>query len=180
MWPGASGMRGWSPLTLAAQPLIGSPALAHRLHCDPVLERELLLAQDESDILKIGIVPAKLEVVDDPSPNSAAQVLERTPVNHGPLLDRLVWPRLTVDQVRMRKHREEDLHVRLGTAGAKGERLAEEVRHSVQRRLIVEVHLHGSAAATALAHFRARKTLVGWVIIHFKKRPVSEWKVERS
>ena len=116
------------------QPLVGGPPLACRQHRDPVMERELPVGGIEPDIVAVGIVHARLEVVDDPTPRGAAEVLERSPVRHRPVAHRLVGHRLGVDQVRMRKHRDEDLHVRLGAAGAKGERLAGEVRHPVQRR----------------------------------------------
>ena len=46
----------------------------------------------------------------------------------------------------MRQDRDEDLHVGLAAPGAKGQRLAGEVRHPVQPGLVVEVHLRRAAA----------------------------------
>ena len=47
--------------------------------------------------------------------------------------------------------RDEDLQVRLAAPAAKGDRLAGEVRHPVQPRLIVEVHLRRDTAAVLTA-----------------------------
>ena len=58
----------------------------------------------------------------------------------------------------MGQDRDEDLHVGLAAPGAKGERLAGEVRHSVQPGLVVEVHLR-RAAAVALVRLQARAEL---------------------
>ncbi len=58
----------------------------------------------------------------------------------------------------MRKDRDEDLHVGLAAPGAKGQRLAGEVRHPVQPGLVVEVHLRRAAAA-ALVRLQARAEL---------------------
>ena len=59
----------------------------------------------------------------------------------------------------MRQDRDEDLHVGLAAPGAKGQRLAGEVRHPVQPGLVVEVHLR-RAAATDLVRLQARAELV--------------------
>ena len=58
----------------------------------------------------------------------------------------------------MRQDRDEDLHVGLAAPGAKGQRLAGEVRHPVKPGLVVEVHLR-RAAATDLVRLQARAEL---------------------
>ena len=58
----------------------------------------------------------------------------------------------------MRQDRDEDLHVGLAAPGAKGQRLAGEVRHPVKPGLVVEVHLRRAAAA-ALVRLQARAEL---------------------
>ena len=58
----------------------------------------------------------------------------------------------------MRKDRDEDLHVGLAAPGAKGQRLAGEVRNPVKPGLVVEVHLRRAAAA-ALVRLQARAAL---------------------
>ena len=88
------------------------------------MERELPEARIEPDIVAVGIVHPRLEVVDDPPAGGAAEVLERAPVRHRPVAHRLVGRCLRVDQVRMCEHGDEDLHVGLAAPGAKGQRLA--------------------------------------------------------
>ena len=49
------------------QPLVGGPVLARRQHRDLVVARELPVGGVEPDIVAVGIVHTRLEVVDDPS-----------------------------------------------------------------------------------------------------------------
>ena len=94
--------------------------------------RELAEARIELGLLAVRLVDPGLEVVDDPAPGDAAEVLERAAVRHRPVTHALVRHRLGVDQAGVGQHRDEDLHILLAAAGAQRQRLAGEVGQAVE------------------------------------------------
>ena len=114
--------------------LVGGSPLACRKHGEIVVFGELAEAGVELGILAVRPGDAGLEVVDDPALGTAAERLQRPAVGHRPVSHALVGYRLGVDQVRMRQHGHEDLHILIAAAAPEAQGLAREVGHAIEAR----------------------------------------------
>ncbi len=115
--------------------------------CQAVVPGELPEARVGPGILAVRPGDPGPEVVHDPASGRPAEPPRRPPVRHHPVAGLPVRHGLGVDQVRMRRDRDEDLHVGLAGGRAHGQRLAGEVRHAEPPRRVVEARPRRLAAA---------------------------------
>ena len=156
-WRNASRMRDCTaPTAASTMPLsVGRPGRGGQ-HREAVMQGELAEARVQPRLLAAWPVHARLEVVHDPAPRHAAEVLQRPAMRHRPVTDLLVRHGLGPGQPGVGQDRNEDLHIPLAATGAQRQRLAREVRQAIQPGLVGKAHLRfRTTAAETLLQQRA-------------------------